>query len=298
VSSFTEKNLPLRQARGPRIPEGVRQSIFTILGEHGASPTLLWETLARRQGYGTYKDASEDIEERFDTVEAEAFDAAMNHAIEVNKRRNWSVTGVNYLAEPALLALPEALFLDAVEYGVRHIGSYPGRSPHVDEINALFKRRGIYFELDVWQGASWVGDPGAYGATVEPALAALVDPRLNGVRAEFEVALRHLRHGTHKDLEDAIEESGKSVESAMKVLLDEKSVRRTGKETAHPLFELLRDAGVIEVEADNSVLGAARIRNQWGGHGAGATPRTPPGDLAELAVRAAATAIVFLAGRL
>jgi hypothetical protein len=84
----------------------------------------------------------------------------------------------------------------------------------------------------------------------------------------------------------------------MKVLIDERHVSRTGKETARPLFDLLRDNGIVEAEADNAVLGAARIRNQWGGHGAGATPRTPPPGLAALAVHAAATAIAYLSARL
>jgi hypothetical protein len=58
----------------------------------------------------------------------------------------------------------------------------------------------------------------------------------------------------------------------MNALLDEHTVPRSGKETASPLFGLLQRAGIVEVEADHAVLGAARIRNAWGGHGSGAAP--------------------------
>jgi len=53
-----------------------------------------------------------------------------------------------------------------------------------------------------------------------PALAALADRRLAGVRAEFEDAVAKLGAGGPKDLEDAIEESRKAVEGTMKVLID------------------------------------------------------------------------------
>lgn len=84
----------------------------------------------------------------------------------------------------------------------------------------------------------------------------------------------------------------------MEVALDDHHVPRTGRETATPLFDLLKSNGIVEAEADSTVLGAARIRNLWGGHGAGAAPRTPPSDLSALAVQAAAAALVYLANRL
>ncbi len=81
----------------------------------------------------------------------------------------------------------------------------------------------------------------------------------------------------------------------MKVLLDARGVSRTGKETAFPLFGLLVSHNICPSEADNAVLGAARIRNNLGGHGTGATPRVVPDGVPELAVNAAATAIRYLA---
>jgi hypothetical protein len=47
-----------------------------------------------------------------------------------------------------------------------------------------------------------------------------------------------------------------------KVVLDQHGVSRTGREAATALFELLKQNGIVQAEAENTVLGAARIRNQ------------------------------------
>lgn len=269
-----------------------------MMADEGFTATALWGLLARRHGYGTWQEVAGDVDERFSEEDATRFRDEMGRAIEADERRGIAARGVNYLAQPALIAVPEALFLDAIEYGFEAHGGYGGGHPRTDEINQLFERRGIYFRFDRRGRAEWVGDPGVSAVVTQPALAALQDARLDGAAAEFQAARLHLRRGSNKDLEDAIDEAAKAVESSMKVLLDAKGVPRTGKETASPLFNLLRDNGIVEAEADNLVLGAARIRNQWGGHGAGSHPRSPPPALAELAVQGAAAAVIFLSARL
>ena len=296
--SFSERNLPARQPTGPVIPLGVRRAILVTMLEAGVDATTLWGLLSRRQGYGRFEDVAEDIAERFSDEQAAEFREQMSRAIAADQRRMSAVAGVNYLAEPALLAIPEALFLDAVEYGFEPHHGYAGHDRATGEINALLEPRGIYFRFDRSGHAQWVGDPGTYETIVAPALAAFQDARLAGVQGEFEAALRHLRAGSAKEQEDAIDEAAKSVESSMKVLLDERRVGRDGREAAQRLFDLLRDNGIVEAEADKAVTAAARIRNQWGGHGAGATPRMPPIGLADVAVQSAGAAIVYLARRL
>jgi hypothetical protein len=296
--SFTDRNLPSRQPAGPKIPQGVRKSILAVMSELGFDPAKLFALLARRHGYGSLDEVIEDLKERFSEEEAAHFAKEMSRVAAEERLSGVVVTGHNPYAEPALLALPEALFLDAVEYGFEAHSGYGGGFPETIEINALLERRGIFFRVNRWGRFEWVGDPGAWKEVTEPALAALQDPRLAGARNEFEAARAHLRRGSSKDLEDAVEEAGKSVESAMKVLLDESGVARKGNEAAFKLFELLRDNGVVEAEADQAVLGVARIRNKWGGHGAGQAPRNPPSSLAELTVQEAAVAIVFLSSRL
>ena len=105
----------------------------------------------------------------------------------------------------------------------------------------------------------------------------------------------HTCGATIKVKEDAIDEAAKSVEGAMKVLLTGRGVALSGEETAQPLWNLLRDNGVVPSQTEASILGASRIRNAFGGHGAGAAPRSIPGGIPELAVQAAATAIGYLA---
>jgi hypothetical protein len=84
----------------------------------------------------------------------------------------------------------------------------------------------------------------------------------------------------------------------MKVLLDGRGVKRTGRENPFPLFNLLIDNGIVPKEAEFAILGAARVRNNLGGHGAGATPRVLPPGVRELAVNCTATAISYLASLL
>ena len=178
-----------------------------------------------------------------------------------------AVSGVNYAAEPALMAIPAPWFLSAAEYAVALNSRYGIDPALVDEINATFQKIGASYRFSYSGQAEWHGDTGVYEHVLTPALDALSDPRLAGCASEFHAALSHLTAGTAKDREDAVEESGKAVESAMKVLLDARSVSRKGNEAAFLLFELLVNNGLCPREADNALLGAARLRNNLGGHG-------------------------------
>jgi hypothetical protein len=133
---------------------------------------------------------------------------------------------------------------------------------------------------------------------LEPALRALREPRLAGARAEFEDALAKLGAGRAKDREDAIEESRKAVESAMKATLAANGELGHERKTSWPLIEALRDAGIVEAEADQLLMAAARVANATASHGAGSQPRDVPHELAVAVVGAAANAITFLAARL
>lgn len=164
-------------------------------------------------------------------------------------------------------------------------------------IGELFKKRAIPYQYEDCK-LVWAGDRGTHQIVVDPALQALADARLTGARSEFEAALGHLLAGTQKDREDAIDEAAKSVESALKVLVAEKGLTVAANATVRPLFDALKDDGVLPAFTDNLVQAAARIRNNMGGHGAGAQPRQIDLDIATAAVNAAAAALVLLAGRL
>jgi hypothetical protein len=112
--------------------------------------------------------------------------------------------------------MPEALYLDYLDEAIAEY--VRPRSFAVNRFNADGR-------------AEWHGDEGGYNEIIRPALDALDaldDARLAGCRQEFAAALGHLRAGTPKDREDAIEEAAKAVESAMKVLLAAHGVERTG----------------------------------------------------------------------
>jgi hypothetical protein len=269
----------------------------------------IWRLLCQRIGYGEPIDVAEDIKARFGDDAVVAVAEALHD--EWSAQRASPKSDPDRYAVPALKTIPAPLFLDALEIAIEILRKRPREWPSgmlsdvafddagaISEFNRLFGLRGIHYQFDAQGKAQWTGDPGTRAVVVEPALVALQDLRLAGAASEFQTARDHLRAGTAKDLEDAIDEAAKAGESAMKVLLDEHGQTRTGKETAMPLFGLLRDAGVVEAEADSAVLGAARIRNEWGGHGAGATPRAIPDGLAQLAVHSAASALTYLASRL
>jgi hypothetical protein len=255
--------------------------------------------LAHQHAWGNFQDVAEDISERLGKEDADEFLAAMNAHFSRDRHRQVAVSGVDYSAEPALMAVPAPFFLDALELAV---GAESGHSFRYDdaslrEINRVFSVRGVSFRFTS-AGAEWHGDEGAYEEVIRPALDALQDPRLSGCRHEFDAALRHLRAGTLKDQEDAIEEAGKAVESAMKVVLQEHGVTLTGKETAQPLWNLLRDNQIVPPKSQDAILGTSRLRNEYGGHGQGGAVRQIPAGIAELATRSAATAVAYLAERL
>ncbi|HZR96734.1 MAG TPA: hypothetical protein VFA56_13640 [Gaiellaceae bacterium] len=170
--------------------------------------------------------------------------------------------------------------------------------PALDYLNKLFETRRVSYRFNAEGRAEWHGDQGAYEEIVRPALDSLADTRLAGSRQEFEAALGHLRTGTPKDFEDAIEEAGKAVESAMKAVLDERQVTRTGNETAEPLWNALRDNTLVPPKTKDAILSTSRLRNEYGGHGQGGQVRTIPEEIPALTVRAAAAAIAYLASRL
>jgi len=295
--SFSERNAPPRRPAGLKIPQGVRAALLRWFEQQSiANPTRLWATLSQKEGYGSFADVATDILERFGKDDAEGFSTAMKEHWARDQSRVAARSGVDYDAEPALRAIPDALFLDVLEYGIAAIG--PGRVETVEEINRLFSKHGIYYQFDYAGHAAWHGDPGAYTAVLQPAMTVLVDLRLLGCESEFSAAIHHLRSGTMKDREDAIEEAGKSVESAMKVVLLERGVTLAGKETAQPLVEKLVQQGIAIPQADRALLSAARIRNEFGGHGTGAKIRNIPQGVPELAVHVAASTIIYLAGLL
>jgi hypothetical protein len=166
-------------------------------------------------------------------------------------------------------------------------------------VNGLFGKRAVPYRVTDDSRVEWHGDKALHELVLAPALEALADPRMAGARDEFEAALGHIRAGRLKELEDAIEEAAKSVESAMKVLIDASAgLARRDNMTAKPLFDVLKSGQVLPPYTEKIVLAASGVRNKEGGHGAGALPRQLPADLAVVTVNAAAVAVSYLAAKL
>lgn len=294
--TFTERNCEPYDAAGDAIPNGVRIALLDwFQREHITSDQELWPALRQREGYGTWKEMTDDISRRFGTTAGDRFGKTMEAHLKREQGRRSFVSGYDYNAQAALLALPTPQFLDDLELAIAASPGHRGAWEAIEEVNRLFTKRGISYRIAEGSGlAEWHGDESAHRLILRPVLTSLGDPRLAGAKDEFDAAVAHIRRSTSKDLEDAIEEAAKSVESVMKVLAAGHRVRVTGKETAKPLFDALAAAGVVVREADQAVLGASRLRNEYAGHGTGAQPRAIPPGIPQLALRSAATAIAYL----
>lgn len=200
-----------------------------------------------------------------------------------------------------LLAMPETDFLSSVEAAIARLSSPYDRAGRIAlVINAICQRRGVPYQLrGLPSRFIWTGDAEIERTALTPARAALDDPRFrDGPKTDFDQAQVELRTGTPAARKQAVTEACSAVESAMKVVLDERGIARPSKATAQPLFELLRDNGVVAKETQELVLAASRFGNNRARHGPGKVAHFVTEAEAEAAVAAAAVAITFLARQL
>jgi hypothetical protein len=264
---------------------------------------LLW---FQRAGYGDATDVSADVRDRWGEDAQALLARDMEDDSDIlryqdRRAQSEALTGAVYRHVPAPLYLDylelalEKYARDRalVEIDYADVLEDPLVAP-VRYLNDLFATRRIDYRFDENGRARWHGDEGAYGEIIRPALDALDDDRLVGPRQEFESALGHLRAGTPKDQEDAIEEAGKAVESAMAVVLGVHGIDPPAR-TAEKLWQALRDGGIVETPTHDAIVSTSRLRNEWGGHGQGAEIREIPAGIPALAVRSAAAAIAYLA---
>jgi hypothetical protein len=197
-----------------------------------------------------------------------------------------------------LYMLPDPEFLTAIETAAAEIVSTTDFDDQVERINdwlaytdKVLRKNGLPYRLQPdTMTFEWLGDPATRELALEPALLALADTRVAEARAEFEEALRRRRGGTPKDLQHAILEATKAVETVLKVLLRERGVKPPDRQQLAAMFNRLASEGVLPGYADHLIQAPGGPRNQVA-HGEGAS--TP--ELADASVAAAATAITFLA---
>ena len=157
----------------------------------------------------------------------------------------------------ALRCMPEPDFRRAIKEAFA-TARYMDRA-EADRISSICRSRGIPWRFDRGDGFVWVGDQEVEERAVAPAMSALGDPRFSGgVRVEFESACAELAEGTPQALSKSVHQAGVSVESALKVVLQQRDIRLDAeKDTATALFEHLKAAGVVEEYMRSIVLGPA-----------------------------------------
>jgi hypothetical protein len=278
---------------------GARELILRVLGElAGATPVSVVEALFRDRfgGRRDYLAAVETVRGagvRY-VCEQAMSQAEINAELPLDLRRR--VDPVEAAAYALLMNMPEADFRLAVEDALRDARRMDDAS---ERITRILRSRGIPWAFTGTGGFEWVGDELVEKNVLRPALSALNDPRFaGGVRSEFETARSELRSDTPVSRKQAVYEAGCSVESAMKVVLDEHKVPYSSTATAQPLFGHLATAGVVPRYMEREMLGAATPRNKTAGHGAGAIPHEVATAEAEGVVAAAASAIAYLAKKL
>ena len=296
--------------RPPRPPAGavtdrVRRSIIATAERLGIQTTTLLALHAEAENLGSVGDLLDDAEERYSLPSGSLSDRASAYLEDAARASGFgqSCPAPGWFTEThgptcVLLALPDTEFLTVLEHCTGDYERVSAGMAHelFKAADGALRAHGAPYRRhpDAWR-FEWVGDPAERVLTVQPALLALGDPRFDGPRAEFEEALRKRRRGAAKDLEDAIDEAAKSVESVLQVLLDEHGVVRTGKEAVHALFTALTKAKILPQYVSSLVTAAAGPRNAMAAHGQGGSVRLVPEELADASIAAAATAITFLA---
>ncbi len=126
---------------------------------------------------------------------------------------------------------------------------------------------------------------------MRPALSAVEDPRLGGVKSHFDAARSELALGTPTALRQSVHGLVCAVEGAVKVLLAQRGIKRDEKDPAFKLFASLVAAEIVPHFMQFSILAAASPRNKRGGHGAGEAPHEVPPAIAKAVLASAAVAL-------
>lgn len=284
------------------LDEGARLLILRVLEETtggDADPTVV-VAIFMRDRFGGIDDYLRAVAavwgpaERF-LLERDLSEAGADAQFELRPRRRRDPRIAT--ARAMLIHMPEPDFRVAVE------ATFDGPNWDMavaDRVNSICRNRGAPWAFSPEGRFEYVGDETVERDLIRPAIAAINQPQFaGGVRAEFESARRELAEGKPESLKQAVHEAGCAVESAMKVLLEQKGLPFDAqRDTANALFERLEVSGVVPRHMQNLVLAAMTPRNRLGGHGAGANAHTVDLAEAEAVVAASAGAIAYLANLL
>ncbi len=172
-----------------------------------------------------------------------------------------------------------------------------------DELNARFAEHGLGYAFLV-EAHQLVRSDSRFlqQEVVEPAWRLLHELRFEGPAEEFAHAHHCFRKGGAKDLEDAVANAGKALESTAKAICAQRRWKHPEGATLVPLLKILFEKGLVPTRLESFFAalrtalesGLPSIRNSQGGHGQGPKRRDIDDHLVGLALNLCASAIVFL----
>jgi hypothetical protein len=298
-----------------RIPRGTRGAILNWFERYGARPDEILEQLQLREGFGDQLDLERHVTEIYGEAEAERLRTDAVDEIAAKVREDLGSSAIGFSASTTapvrdeivrketpralLLYLPDPLFARAIEAACEQqfgaYGEYGNAPPDAEPyVNGQFERVGAPYHLERGE-VVWVGDETLNERAIEPALTALRDPRLATLEEDFRHAVDDVRKGTKRSRKDAVYYGTKVLEGAMVALLAAHGVAHPGKLQVWPLWEALRDAGVVAETMKELIVAGARVSNEKGRH---SDPREVTQIEAEVSVTAVANAVLYLASLL
>jgi hypothetical protein len=285
------------------LDEGARRLILQVLAETvGGGPGEVLTAL--------YRDRYGDISDYLGAVDrvwgAGASYGIANSVTAIQREMQFGPTRVSPdIAIPGavLVHAPEPDFRLAVterlREGTRGRRRVEAIATIAERITRICRTRGAPWVVSASGEFMYVGDEEVERELIRPALAAINRPEFSdGVKSEFDQARAELVTGTPEALSQAVHKAGCVVESAMKVVLDERGIEYGGGDGTKRLFDRLVAEGIVPHYMENVVLAAMTPRNRSGGHGAGATAHAVDPDAAQAVVASGAGAISYLASRL
>ena len=184
-------------------------------------------------------------------------------------------------------------------YELDKFGASQKADEAIEELNYRFRDAGVGYEYASGEIIR-IDSRFLHTEVVKVALTILRDPRFKGAEEEFLDAYGHYRKG---DAKDAITGANRAFESTMKAICKLKGWSYDEKARASDLIKILKanrlfpdylDAAFDQLLA-TLASGLPQVRNNAGGHGQGAAPRSTPDYVAAYTLHLAATNIVFLA---
>ena len=282
----------------------VRRAVVDVLASLHVDCKRIVQELGSRRGFATVGELFEFLGDLYGLTQ-EQCDAGYlapsgtpaGRSSNVAVRRDLAVTSN---PESVLVAIPDGLFIDAIQFGVEQAaqdGPKFGRSAErVREtfqarVGELFLANGTPYRFEAGELVASMS-PSASAASIQPSMDALDDPRLTDARVHFREALRRLEE---PDPDEAVDEARMAVEAALFAVLDvTPTAPEPSRRQPQQLFDAL--AEVIGREAEELVLATPRFRGRTSAGHSGGTPVTL--REAQAAVAGAAAALLYLVSKM